>query len=110
VKIGANVLDVNRHPRRTTVSYVHISSSPGMNLQNYDELLRQLGPEPIAGQTSHLVGQVDGALVIVDVYESRVAADKFAAERLFPAFERAGLRPNPDTTIVAFEPIANADV
>jgi len=46
---------------------------------------------------------VDGELVIVDVWRSRADADRFAAERLFPAFERAGVTPDAATDITAFE-------
>ena len=62
-------------------------------MDEYTRVERELGPAPIAGQADHHVGVVDGALVIVDVWRSRADADRFAAERLFPAFERAGVTP-----------------
>jgi hypothetical protein len=87
------------------MSYVHVSRSPGTGMAEYEKIERELGPAPIAGQSSHHVGVVDGALVIVDVWDSRADADRFAAERLFPAFERAGVRPDASVDISAFDAI-----
>jgi hypothetical protein len=83
--------------------YVHYTRSPKSSLAEYDSVLSELGSEPIAGRKQHYAGEDAGALVTVDVWESRADADRFAAERLFPAFERLGLHPMGDTTIVAFE-------
>jgi hypothetical protein len=87
------------------MSYVHVSRSPGYGMNEYDMIERELGAAPRAGQISHHVGVVDGALVIVDVWGSRADADRFAAERLFPAFERAGVRPHASVDITAFESV-----
>ncbi|GAA4538856.1 hypothetical protein [Pseudonocardia xishanensis] len=85
------------------MSYCQITRTPDMTLAEYEEVQRALGSEPLAGQLVHLVGVVDGSLVIVDEWESRADADRFAAERLFPAFERAGIRPEATTEVTAFE-------
>ncbi|MFE3055279.1 hypothetical protein [Nocardia sp. NPDC059239] len=85
------------------MSYIHISHTPGVGLQRYREVYEALGPEPLAGNLLHIVGELDGTLHIVDVWESAAAADRFAAERLFPAFERTGIAPGPDATSEAFE-------
>ncbi len=87
------------------MSYVHFSRSPGVGINEYETVERELGPAPKAGRISHLVGVVDGALMIVDVWNSRADADRFAAEQLFPAFERAGVRHQPSVEITAFESI-----
>ena len=87
------------------MTYVHISRSPGRGMAEYDKVERELGPGPQVGLNSHHVGVVDGALVIVDVWSSRADADRFAAERLFPAFERAGVRPQASVEITAFESV-----
>jgi hypothetical protein len=86
------------------MSYVHISRSPGIGMTEYERVHRELGPTPIAGLTGHYVGVVDGALVIVDVWDTRADADRFAAERLFPAFERTGVQPDASMDVTAFEP------
>ena len=85
------------------MTYVHYTRSPGIGLAEYEKVQHELGPAPIAGHRSHHVGVVDGALVVVDVWESRTDADRFAAERLFPAFEKVGIRPDASGDITAFE-------
>ncbi|MBV9919338.1 MAG: hypothetical protein JOY78_00575 [Pseudonocardia sp.] len=88
------------------MTYVQISRSPGSGMDEYERVDRELGSAPIDGRADHHVGVVDGALVIVDVWRSRADADRFAAERLFPAFERAGLKPDAAVEITAFETTA----
>ena len=88
------------------MSYVHITRSPGFGMDEYERVDRELGPTPVDGQAGHHVGVVDGTLVIVDVWRSRADADRFAAERLFPAFERAGVTPDAAVEITAFETVA----
>ncbi|WP_040805891.1 hypothetical protein [Nocardia concava] len=85
------------------MSYIHITRTPGVGLKEYRVVHEALGPEPIAGNLLHIVGELDGALHIVDVWESAALADKFAAERLFPVFEQTGLMPGPDARVEAFE-------
>jgi hypothetical protein len=88
------------------MNYVHVSRSPGSTLDDYERVLHQLGSAPIAGRASHHAGLVDGTLVIVDVWGYRADADRFAAERLFPAFEKAGAAPDASVEITAFEAVA----
>ena len=85
------------------MSYVHITRSPGFGTAEYERVHREIGSDPIPGQAGHHVGVVDGTLVIVDVWDTRADADRFAAERLFPAFERAGVRPDSSVEIIAFD-------
>ena len=84
------------------MSYVHITKTPDTTLADYRRVVAELGPAPIAGRRSHWVGEKAGALHIVDVWNSRADADRFASERLFAAFERAQLR-TAGTEIVDFE-------
>ena len=90
------------------MSYVHVTRTPGAGLADYRKVVHELGTEPIAGQVTTHVGVVDGALVVVDVWETRADADRFAAERLFPAFERAEFRLHEATDVIAFEPVVDA--
>ncbi|WP_280367616.1 hypothetical protein [Nocardia wallacei] len=83
--------------------YIHITRSPGVGLREYRIVHQALGPEPIAGNLLSIVGESDGALHVVDLWESAAAADRFAAERLFPAFARTGIRPGPGETVTAFD-------
>jgi hypothetical protein len=85
------------------MSYVHITRTPGLDTTDYARVRRELGADAPSGQTAHHVGVVDGVLVVVDVWNSRADADRFAAERLFPAFERAGVSPDASTGITAFD-------
>lgn len=83
--------------------YVHISHSPGQGLTDYRAVVEDLGGESPDGLLMALVGEAEGGLHIVDVWDSKAHADRFADERLFPAFQRTGRRPGADSTYVAFE-------
>ena len=87
------------------MTYVHITRSQGQTVADYESVLRALGGEPIRGRVSHHVGETDGSLCIVDVWDSRADADRFATERLFPAFQAAGVHPQPSTLITAFDAV-----
>src|SRR5215472_14697049 len=90
-------------PMEATMSYIHVTRSPGMGLADYHKIIEQIGPTPIAGRLSHYVGEQSGALLIVDVWDKRADADRFAADRLFPAFAASETRPDTDTLVLAFE-------
>ena len=62
-----------------------------------------MGAERPDGNLHHMVGELDGSLCITDVWESKAHADRFAAERLFPAFEKAGVRPADGDVVLAYE-------
>jgi len=83
--------------------YVHISHTPGQGLTDYQAVVEDMGDDRPDGLLISLVGEADGGLHIVDVWESKAHADRFAAERLFPAFQRTGRAPGADATYVAFE-------
>ena len=83
--------------------YVHITHSPGHGLTDYRAVVEDMGSAPPDGLLISLVGEAEGALHVVDVWESKAHADRFVAERLFPAFERTGRGPGADPKYVAFE-------
>ena len=83
--------------------YTHITHSPGQGLADYQPVRDELGSESPDGLLISIVGEADGGLHIVDVWESKAHADRFVAERLFPAFQRTGHGPGADSTYVAFE-------
>jgi hypothetical protein len=85
------------------MAYIHITRTPDQSLAEYQQIRRAVGDEPIDGQHAHHVGVVDGALVIADVWESRAHADRFAAERLLPAFDHSPVDPRADTMVLAFD-------
>lgn len=83
--------------------YVHITHSPGQGLTDYHAVLEDMGGESPDGLLISLVGEAEGGLHFVDVWESKAEADRFAAERLLPAFQRTGRGPGADATYIAFE-------
>ena len=85
------------------MSYIHITRTPGMGLADYRRVSQQLGGTPVAGRLAHYAGEQSGTLMTVDIWEKRADADRFAAERLFPAFTAADTRPSADTLILAFD-------
>ncbi len=88
------------------MTYVVYTKSPGVTPDLYDQTVLELGVAPISGQQAHYWNFVDGALCTIDIWDSQADADRFAAERLFPAFERVGHRPSPESVIVGFVPAA----
>jgi hypothetical protein len=86
------------------MTYVLITLTPGQGLKQYQAVADELGSEPPAGNLVSLAGETaDGALVTADIWESSVAADRFAAEQLFPVFSRLGRAPGPDSSAWALE-------
>ncbi len=83
--------------------YVHISRQPGHHIADYGAVIEAMGGDPPDGRLASVAGEADGALHIVDVWQSKASADRFAAERLFPAFQKTGLGPDSNATYVAFE-------
>jgi hypothetical protein len=86
------------------MTYVLITLTPAQGLKDYQAVNDELGPEPPAGNLVSLAGETaDGALVTADIWESSVAADRFAAEQLFPVFQRLGIAPGSDSSAWAVE-------
>ena len=83
--------------------YTHISHVPGHSLSDYQAVAEVLGPETPEGRLALIVGEADGALHIIDVWESKAHGDRFAAERLMPAFQQAGINPGPQETYIEFD-------
>jgi hypothetical protein len=48
-----------------------------------------LTSDPATGRSFHWAGHVDGKRTITDLWASRAAYDRFHAERLFPAIQKA---------------------
>lgn len=83
--------------------YVHITHSPGRTLADYQAVAEAMAEGPVPGHLLATAGETDGALHTIDVWDTKASADRFAAERLFPAFHKTGLGPGADSTYVAFE-------
>ena len=86
-----------RRPVRTVrcMPYVHISDVPSITLSDYQKTVDHMGGDALLGDGHlvHLVGEVGSGLQIIDVWESKADADRFAAEHLFPAFAATGVHP-----------------
>lgn len=83
--------------------YVHISHVPGRSLDDMRAVTDAVGDELPAGILLSIRGEDDAGIHIIDVWASRVDADRFAAERLLPAFTRTGRGPDASATYVAFD-------
>jgi len=57
-------------------------------MEDYRKVLDVLGSEPPAGRLVHAVGEYQGGLRFIDIWESRDQADAFARDRLMPAFTK----------------------
>ena len=90
------------------MTYIHVSRTPTISLEEYDRVRAAMGPEPLEGNLEHHVGVEDGALCVVDVWTSRDHADRFAATRLFPAFAAAGVHPADGQTMFGFDATAES--
>ena len=69
---------------------------PAVTQQQYDSLMQALevASGPPAGGLLHLAGpHPDGGWLIVDVWESVSAFERFASERLLPAARELGISP-----------------
>jgi hypothetical protein len=85
------------------MAYITCSRVPGRTIADFRSVTEELGGEPPAGRLACFVGEADGALQVIDVWTSRTDSDRFATERLFPAFVRTGLGPGADSSFVAFD-------
>jgi hypothetical protein len=83
--------------------YTHVSHVPGRGLSDYQTVAGILGPQIPEGRRALIVGESDGALHIIDVWDNKAHSDRFAAERLMPAFRQAGITPGPEEAFIEFD-------
>jgi hypothetical protein len=83
--------------------YATVTHSPAATVQDYRAVNAALGDERPEGQLLLLVGWSEEGLHVVDVWATQAAADRFVAERLYPAFQRAGVLPQERDFHVEFE-------
>jgi hypothetical protein len=71
------------------VAIINTDFPEGVGADMYDAVDREMDIDgnPPEGLIFHWAGDVDGRWTITDVWESREAYDRFAAERLTPAIE-----------------------
>ena len=71
--------------------YAWCQDMPGVTADDYAKVLAELGgaEQGAPGLVAHVAGPVEGGFRIVDIWESEVAAQRFAQEHLDPAVRRA---------------------
>jgi hypothetical protein len=83
--------------------YAHISHAPNSTLDDYRAVNDDIdGPSP-DGLLLTIVGADTAGLYVIDLWQSKDHADRFAAELLLPAFTRTGKGPDATATYAAFD-------
>ena len=85
------------------MAYATITHSPATTLQDFHAVSAALGDEQPEGRLLLLVGHSADGLHIIDVWTTQAHADRFVAERLFPALQRMGRLPDERDFHVEFE-------
>ena len=83
--------------------YAHISHAPSSTLADYRSVDDEMGDPRPDGLLLTILGTDDTGLHVIDLWESKAHADRFAAERLLPAFIRTGKGPDADASYTAFD-------
>jgi hypothetical protein len=84
------------------MTYALFIRRPGTTMQQVRALAAALGPERPDGLLHAMVGEADGAVVAVEVWDTQADADRFVTERLHPALSDAGIVPDDRATVVGF--------
>jgi len=69
----------------------------GATLEQYDQVNQQVGSEKPEGAHAHIVGEVDGGLRVIEVWDSTDAIDRYMSSGLGEALQQANL-PEPKIT------------
>jgi hypothetical protein len=80
------------------MSIAYIIENPGGTKEQYEQVRKELGltgSQLPPGQLVHIAGASDGGWVVVNVWESREAAEKYNTEKRIPARTKAGLANTP---------------
>jgi hypothetical protein len=89
------------------MTFVAVVNPPSRELYERIGASMNLDGEPPPGLLFHTASESDGQVIVVDVWESREAADDFAANRLMPAIASSGVMEEgqpPPQPIYALEP------
>lgn len=85
--------------------YAHISHAPTSTIDDYRAVDDEIGDPRPDGLLLTILGSDDTGLHVVDLWESKAHADRFATERLLPAFTRTGKGPDADATYATFDTV-----
>ena len=86
------------------MAFAQVIEAPGTTAEKYEEVLREIGisgAELFPGHLVHFAGPVNGGFAIVNVWESKEAADR-AHAKVMPARQKLGL---PEARITAEFPV-----
>jgi hypothetical protein len=85
------------------VAVMMMTELEGASPQMYDEVNERMGVNPDAlpeGLISHVAGPTDSGMLIVDVWESPQAFERFARERLGPVLTDMGAPAGPEPRLL----------
>jgi hypothetical protein len=85
------------------MAYATVTHSPDTTLREFQAVNAALGDEQPEGRMLLVVGHSADGLHIIDVWATQAHADRFVAERLYPALQRVGLMPRDRDFHVEFE-------
>ena len=76
------------------MQWIAVATPPFGAIEQFDQVMEQLGAEEPEGLKARYVGTTDDGLRVVTLWESKEHADRFFANRLGPAFAKV-LGPEP---------------
>lgn len=76
------------------MQWITVATPPFTSIEQFDEVLAQLGEAPDGLEARYAGTADDGKLRVITLWESKAHADRFFAERLGPALANA-LGPEP---------------
>ena len=85
------------------MAYATVTHSPTTTMREFRAVNAEIGDEQPEGRLLLVVGHSDDGLHIIDVWATQADADRFVAERLYPAMQSAGLIPPERDLHVGFE-------
>jgi hypothetical protein len=85
------------------MAYATVTHSPTTTMREFRAVNAEIGDEQPEGRLLLVVGHSAEGLHIIEVWATQAHADRFVAERLYPALQRAGLIPQERDLHVGFE-------
>jgi hypothetical protein len=92
-----------RRSEEIPMAYATVTHSPTATMREFQAVNAEIGDEQPEGRLLLVVGHSADGLHIIDVWAAQAHADRFVAERLYPALQRAGLIPQERDFHIGFE-------
>jgi quinol monooxygenase YgiN len=79
------------------VAIAMIFDGPGQTQAQYDQVRNEVSPDnnPPAGMLYHVAGPTQNGFIVVEVWESQDAVDRFFQETLAQALQKANINVQP---------------